>query len=90
MTAQMERYTYYAFISYRRTDSRWAHWLQRMLHSYKLPSRICRSYQHLPKRLTPVFMDKSDLGPGLLAESLRDQAAASKYLIAGDSWRRIL
>ncbi|MBQ4257728.1 MAG: toll/interleukin-1 receptor domain-containing protein, partial [Clostridia bacterium] len=74
-------YTYFAFISYRRTDSRWANWLKRRLQSYRLPQRTRRNHRDLPQRFSPVFLDKTNLTPGLLDEGLRAEVQASKYLI---------
>ena len=31
---------YYAFISYKREDEKWAKWLQQKLEHYKLPSNL--------------------------------------------------
>lgn len=74
-------YTYFAFISYRRTDSYWAAWLKRRLQSYKLPQRTHKSHQELPQRFSSVFLDKTNLTPGFLDEGLRSEVQASKYLI---------
>ncbi len=75
-------FKYYAFISYKRMDSKWASWLYRKLQNYRLPSKLSRQYRELPKRLCPVFLDKEDLVPGNLSESLRQHIALSKYFIA--------
>ena len=78
---QQSGYTYFAFISYRRTDSRWAAWLKRRLQSYRLPQRTHRNHRDLPLRFSSVFLDKTNLTPGLLDEGLRAEVQASKYLI---------
>ena len=33
-------FEYYAFISYKREDEKWAKWLQKKLEGYKLPTII--------------------------------------------------
>lgn len=75
------RYVYYAFISYRRTDAKWAEWLQDKLQSFHLPTRLCRKYPMLPARLSPVFLDKKNLTAGELEECLKKELEVSKYLI---------
>ena len=73
-----KEYTYYAFISYKRQDEKWAKWLKRKLTSYRLPSRICREHRELPKRLSPVFLDRTNLTPGLLEEGLKSEVQAAR------------
>ncbi|MDO4563815.1 MAG: toll/interleukin-1 receptor domain-containing protein, partial [Clostridia bacterium] len=76
-----KKYTYYAFISYKHEDAEWAKWLQKQLHSYRLPSKICKQYAGIPRRLSPVFLDKTDLTPGGLDMGLSENVGASKHLI---------
>ena len=76
-----QTYPYFAFISYKREDKKWAKWLQRNLQSYRLPTRICRQNRELPKRLSPVFLDVENLTSGRLGEPLRSETQASKFLI---------
>lgn len=80
-----QQFQYYAFISYKREDERWAKWLQEKLENYKLPSIIRREIPRLPKRIRPVFRDKTDLGAGLLTQSLRKELELSRYLIVVSS-----
>ena len=80
-TLQKEGFTYFAFISYKREDERWAKWLQRKLQSYHLPAAVCKEYKDLPKRLSPIFRDKTNLRPGILDEELRKEVQSAKYLI---------
>ena len=75
------QYTYFAFISYKREDGKWAEWLQRKLQSYRLPSKLCRQYKTLQQRCDPVFLDKTDLKPGFLEEELRSEVQEAKFLI---------
>ncbi len=76
------QYAYYAFISYKRADSRWADWLYKNLQNYRLPGKLSRQHKDLSRRLCPVFMDKQDLAPGNLSENLKSNISMSKYFIA--------
>ncbi len=77
-----DTYKYYAFISYKRADSKWADYLYKNLHSYRLPSKLCKKHASLPPKLAPVFMDKQELLPGMLDDNLRQAIAECKYFIA--------
>lgn len=72
---------YYAFISYKREDEKWAQWLHHKLEQYRLPTTIGRDRPELPKRIKPVFRDTTDIKPGVLAEVLTENLKQSKYLI---------
>ncbi|MBR5406035.1 MAG: toll/interleukin-1 receptor domain-containing protein [Lachnospiraceae bacterium] len=75
-------YDYYAFISYKRADFKWAKWIREKLQSYRLPGPTLRRYKGmLTKRLNPVFLDKMNLTPGMLEEGLKTEVQSSKYLI---------
>ena len=71
---------YYAFISYKRNDQKWAEWLQEKLEHYKLPSNL-NGRDGLPKEIRPVFRDKSELAAGVLADEIQKALDHSKYLI---------
>ena len=71
---------YYAFISYKREDEKWAKWLQHKLEHYKLPSNL-NGRTDLPREIRPVFRDTSELNPGNLPQQIHDALAASKHLI---------
>lgn len=75
------KFDYSAFISYKREDERWAIWLQNHLERYSIPSAIRKEIPRLPKRLKPVFRDKTDLGAGGLAVSLHKELERSHFLI---------
>jgi len=77
----MDKYSYIAFISYKREDEKWAKWLQHKLEHYRLPSSIRKENNSLPKAVRPVFRDKSELASGVLEKSLYDALRSSKYLI---------
>ncbi|WP_300698472.1 toll/interleukin-1 receptor domain-containing protein [Bacteroides sp.] len=74
-------FQYYAFISYKHEDEKWAKWLQRKLENYRLPSVIRKEVPRLPKYIRPIFRDKTDLGAGQLTDSLRNELELSQYLI---------
>lgn len=74
-------FEYSAFISYKREDEKWAVWLQNHLERYSIPSEIRKEIPRLPKRIKPVFRDKTDLGAGGLAMSLHKELDRSRFLI---------
>ena len=74
------KYRYFAFISYKREDERWAKWLQHKLEHYKLPSNL-NGRTDLPHSIRPVFKDTSELTPGNLPEQINEALQQSKYLI---------
>ena len=75
-----KRKEYYAFISYKREDEKWAKWLQNYLEHYRFPTNLNgRSY--LPKNIRPTFRDVTDLTPGLLAEGIDNALRSSEWLI---------
>lgn len=76
-----ENYDYYAFISYKHEDEKWAKWVQNKLETYKLPSVLQKENKSLPKRVFPVFRDKTDITSGPLKKTLSKELEASKYLI---------
>ena len=78
---QSQGYTYFAFISYKREDSKWAVWLKRKLQSYRLPTKTRERYSDLPEKLCPVFLDKDNMKPGELSNQEREEVQASKFLI---------
>ena len=77
----MQSYTNIAFISYKREDERWAKWLQRKLEHYRIPSVVCQENPNAPKKLRPIFRDKTDLTSGTLEGGLRQALLDSHYLI---------
>lgn len=79
MTPKNEK-QYFAFISYKREDQKWAKWLQEKLEHYKLPTNL-NGVGGLPKEIRPVFRDKSELAAGVLANEINRALEQSKYLI---------
>lgn len=72
-------FKYYAFISYKHEDEKWAKWLQKRLETYRLP--VALQKQNCPKQLKPVFRDNTDMTPGNLEEKLHENLELSNYLI---------
>ena len=77
----MNGYKYFAFISYSWKDKADARWIQRKLESFSLPISLRKEKPDLPLRVRPVFRDMSDLGIGVLSESIEAALRASRYLI---------
>lgn len=75
-----ENKEYYAFISYKREDEKWAKWLQHKLEHYKFPTNL-NGRTDLPKHIQPTFRDVTDLNPGLLAEEINNALCNSEWLI---------
>lgn len=71
---------YYAFISYKREDEKWAKWLQDKLEHYKFPTNL-NGRTDLPKNIRPTFRDVTDLTPGLLADEIDKALRSSEWLI---------
>ena len=72
---------YFAFISYKREDEKWAKWLQHKLEHYRLPTNVRKDKPSLPQNIRPVFKDTSELGAGVLADEIHEALENSKYLI---------
>jgi len=78
----MKEYTYYAFVSYRSSDEKWAKWLQEKIEGYRLPTTIQHENSELPKsRLRPCFRYHTDIQPNELKTELRQKLEQSKYLL---------
>ncbi len=75
------QYRYFAFISYSRKDERWAKWLQTRLETYHLPAAVRKQHADTPRRIAPVFRDKTDLSGGVLREQLCNELDESRFLI---------
>jgi len=77
-----QQYTYYAFVSYRSSDEKWAKWLQEKIEGYRLPTTIQHENNDLPKsRLRPCFRYHTDIQPNELKTELRNKLEQSKYLL---------
>ncbi len=75
------QYKYWAFISYKREDEKWAKWLQKKLEYYKLPVEILADNPNLSQYLRPVFKDTTDLNGNTLLGSINAALDSSMYLI---------
>ena len=71
---------YYAFISYKREDEKWAKWLQYKLEHYRFPTTI-NGVENLPKNIHPTFRDVTDLIPGVLTQEINNALRSSMWLI---------
>ncbi len=81
MANTKKEFDYYAFISYKREDKKWAEWLQKKLDNYSIPSSIGRANPSLPKKLFPIFKDTTDILPNPLEQEIKNNLERSKYLI---------
>ena len=78
----MENYKYYAFVSYRSSDEKWAKWLQDKIEAYRLPTTVQKMNSALPKsKLRPCFRYHTDIQPNELKTELRNKLEQSKYLL---------
>ncbi|MBO4250110.1 MAG: toll/interleukin-1 receptor domain-containing protein [Paludibacteraceae bacterium] len=77
-----QQYNYFAFVSYRSSDEKWAKWLQEKIEAYRLPTTIQHENSDLPKtRLRPCFRYHTDIQPNELKTELRNKLEQSKYLL---------
>lgn len=81
MSDTPQKFEYFAFISYKREDEKWAKWLQKKLESYSLPTAIRKDRPELPNKIRPVFRDQSELAGGNLKAEIEKGLNSSKYLI---------
>ncbi len=80
MNSGSKDFEYFAFISYKREDEKWAKWLQKRIESYRLPTAL-RKGTDLPNKIRPVFRDQSELSGGNLKAEIEKGLNGSKYLI---------
>lgn len=76
----MNEYKYYAFISYKSEDVKWAKWLQKKIERYSLPVALQKKNK-VPKKLSPIFRDGTDILPRELKKEIREKLEQSRYLI---------
>ncbi len=76
---------YFAFLSYSHRDEALADWLHRALEKYDVPAGLVgRTTDNgvIPKRLTPIFRDRSELAAsGDLGSEIRSALGESRFLI---------
>lgn len=70
---------YFAFISYKREDEKWAKWLAHQLDNCKLPSTL--NGKELPPSLRKTFRDVDELSAGNLPEQIYNALSTSDNLI---------
>lgn len=76
-----DKYKYYAFISYKREDEKWAKWLHKKLESYGFPVALRKENPSLPAKIRPIFRDQSELSGWNLKEEIEKGLEESQYLI---------
>lgn len=74
-------YKYYAFISYKSEDEKWAKRLQEQIERFRLPAYLCKKNPKTPKRLKPCFRYHTDIGINELKTELQEKLENSKFLI---------
>lgn len=80
MKTMEQKYKYYAFISYNRTDEEWARWIQYEFEHYHLPS-ILNGREGLPAEFRPIFRDIDELSAGNLPKQIHEALFMSRFLI---------
>ena len=70
---------YFAFISYKREDEKWAKWLKRKLEHYHLPASL--NGHDIPENMRYVFRDVENLPGGGLSKRIHDALDKSQNLI---------
>lgn len=76
-----DTYKYYAFISYKSDDERWAKRLQEQIERYRLPAYLYKKNPGTSKQLSPCFRYHTDIGVNELKLELHEKLQASKFLI---------
>src|SRR5437016_6260136 len=81
----IERFKYWAFISYSSKDTKEALWLHRRLENFRVPSKLVGRPgrdEPIPRSLFPIFRDRDELPMSAdLGSSINDALRASRYLI---------
>lgn len=79
------RHRYFAFLSYSHKDEDLAEWLHSELEQFRVPSRLVGKITEqgvIPRRLTPVFRDRQELGAATdLGEEIEQALTGSQFLI---------
>lgn len=79
--SENKQFNYFAFISYKRDDEKWAKWLQKKLETYGFPVALRKDNPSLPSKIRPIFRDQSELSGGNLKNEIEKGLEGSKYLI---------
>jgi hypothetical protein len=81
----MEKYKYWAFISYSHRDQSSADWLLTRLESFSIPRRLRRQLPNnvpRPDRCAPIFLDRAELPAGCgLGPTIAKALLESRFLI---------
>lgn len=77
----MDKFKYFAFISYSSQDYAWGKRLQRKLEGYNMPSTLCSRHGWERKPMRPIFFAPTDIQPGALDEELKERLRKSNHLI---------
>lgn len=87
----MKQYTYYAFISYRGADVKWAKWFVKKADNYLLPTitpedvkagdRVPTRLKEDDKYLYPVFRDRDNLKSGKLLDQILASIDVSRKIV---------
>jgi hypothetical protein len=81
----MEKYKYWAFISYSHSDHSWADWLLTRLESFPIPRRLRKQLADgVPRsdRCAPIFLDHAELPAGChLGTTIASALRESRFLI---------
>ena len=77
---------YWAFISYNKSDAKWARWLHRAIETYGIPAQLVShptpAGHPAPKRFYPLFRDRDELPASAdLGAQIEEALRASRYLI---------
>ena len=72
---------FYAFISHKSADTKFALKLQKFIESYNLPTNIRKMKNMQQKRLTPICSYEVDFSSNPLLHEMEDKLRRSKYLI---------
>ena len=78
-------FRYRAFIAYSHRDENWAKWLHKAIETYRVPRRLVgttTAVGSIPRRVTPVFRDRSELPSAAdLGRVVNEALAGSANLI---------
>jgi hypothetical protein len=83
----LDRYRYWAFISYSHHDQEWASWLHEALETYRVPRKLVgrqvrNGSETIPENLYPVFRDRDELAGNFdLSEQIKLALQQSRYLV---------
>jgi len=79
------KHRFMAFLSYSHQDAAIADWLHETLEEYRVPPRLVGTltdFGAVPKRLAPIFRDRSELAASPdLGEEIEEAIAGSRFLI---------